>query len=585
MRQGTQIPSGSIIGARRLAGLATVSLAVTLIVMDGSIVNVALPTLGRALGGASHSELQWIVDGYILVFATLLLSMGNAADRHGRRRMLIVGASVFGATSVGAAFAETPTGLIAWRAAMGTGAAMIFPSTLAILVHAFPEPRLRRMAIGVWAGCSGLGVAIGPVTGGWILRHFDWGAIFLVNVPVVAVIAAGAFLAIDESRESRRGPLDPVGNLLAITGLLALVWSLIEAPERGWASPPILGGIAGAGLLLALFARHERRATHPMLDRAFVGSRSCAMACLAIGTAFFGLFGFVFMVTQFFQFVRGHDPLETGVRTLPFAGAIVVGAGAAARLGPSVAPRWICAAGLLAMSGGFAWATVDSTATAYRVLAGQMIALGVGLGLVSASATDVLMASLASDRLGIASSLNDTARELGGTLGVAAMGGVFNATYRREVTASCADAPLPLAARDALRQSIGVAMDIASSVGSIAGAPAEARVRGPVVDAFLRGFHASAAMAALVATVGALVVARFLRRPRTAATGAEAPTLRPRRADSAAGAAGAGIGGPAAAGGPSHHPGHADHCLAARAGPVPCAGSVRPDIRCPLPPP
>lgn len=561
------------------------SLAVTLIVMDGSIVNVALPTLGRALGGASHSELQWIVDGSILVFATLLLSMGNAADRLGRRRVLVAGAIVFGATSVGAAHAATPAGLIAWRAAMGTGAAMIFPATLAILVHAFPEPRLRRMAIGVWAGCSGLGVAIGPVMGGWILRHFEWGAIFLVNVPVVALIAAGAFLSLDESRESRRGPLDPVGNVLAIAGLLALVWSLIEAPERGWTSPPILGGLAGAGLLLALFVRHERRAAHPMLDRASVGSRSCAVACLAIGTAFFGLFGFVFMLTQFFQFVRGHDPLETGFRTLPFAGAIVVGAAAAARLGRPVAPRWICAAGLMAMSGGFAWATVDTTATAYPVLAGQMIALGIGLGMVSASATEVVMASLASDRFGIASSLNDTARELGGTLGVAAMGGVFNATYRREVMASFADSPLPVPAREALRQSIGVAMDVASRVGSIAGAPAEARVRGPVVDAFLRGFHASAAVAALVATVGALAVAGFMRRPRTAASRAETPAPCPRRADSAAGALCAVIGGLDGAGGTSHPPGHADRCLAARTGPLPSAGFVRPDIRLPLLPP
>jgi EmrB/QacA subfamily drug resistance transporter len=492
--------------------------------MDGSIVNVALPTLVRALGGASNSELQWIVDGYILVFATLLLTMGNAADRFGRRRTLIWGAVCFGATSVGAGFAGSPTGLIAWRAAMGVGAAMVFPSTLAILTHAFPEPPLRRMAIGVWAGCSGLGVAIGPVVGGWLLRHHPWGSIFLINVPIVAAIVVGALLSIRESREASRGPLDLVGNLLAVGGLLAFVWSLIEAPERGWSSAAVLGGLGAAIVLLGVFIRHERRVAHPMLDLSFVLSRACASACLAIGAAFFGLFGFVFMVTQFFQFVRGHDPLESGVRTLPFAGAIVVGAALAAQLGRRTAARSICAAGLLCMSSGFAWAAVDRAETAYLVLAGQMAVLGVGLGLVSAAATEVVMGSLSSDRLGLASSLNDTARELGGTLGVAAMGSVFNAIYRADVEGAFRDSPLPDAARTAVRESIGVAVGIAKRVGEIAGADAAARVRGPVVDAFLSGFHASSLLAAALAAVGAVAVALLMpRRPLDAMRGGAYP--------------------------------------------------------------
>jgi MFS family permease len=238
------------------------------------------------------------------------------------------------------------------------------------------------MAMGVWAACSGLGVAVGPVVGGWILRHFDWGAIFLINVPLVAAIAAGAWLSIDESTESERGSIDAPGNLLAIAGLLGFVWSVIEAPERGWTSPWVLAGLGASAVLCALFVRREARASHPMLDLKLIGSRDCAIACLAIGAAFFGLFGFVFMVTQFLQFVRGHDALEAGVRTLPFAGSIVVGAAAVARLGRSVEPRWLAASGLALMSAGFAWALVDRVDTPYAVLAGQMCALGVGLGLV-----------------------------------------------------------------------------------------------------------------------------------------------------------------------------------------------------------
>lgn len=502
----------AVIGRRRLCALITVALAVTLIVMDGSIVNVALPTLVRALGGASNSQLQWIVDAYILVFATLLLTMGNAADRFGRRRLLVLGVAVFGVTSVGAAFAGTPGALVGWRAAMGVGAAMVFPATLAILTHAFPEPRLRRLAIGVWAGCSGIGVAIGPVVGGWMLRHFDWGAIFLINVPLVAGIALGALLSIDESREADRAPLDVRGNLLAITGILVLVWSFIEAPERGWNSAVILGSAAGAVLLLALFVRHESRTAHPMLDLRLVGSRACASAVLAIGAAFFGLFGFVFMVTQYFQFVRGHDALEAGLRTLPFAGAIVLGALVAAWSARRCSPGASCGIGLLLMSAGFAWVVVDRIDTPYAVLVGQMLLLGTGLGIVSATATEVVMGSISSDRLGLASSLNDTARELGGTLGVAAMGSVFNAVYRADVTAAFAGSPLPAEAQSAIRQSLGVAMSVAERVGQVAGAAAESKVRGPVFDAFIAGFHASSLVAAALALVAAAAV--FLAMPR-----------------------------------------------------------------------
>lgn len=516
------------IGARRLGALCAVCLAVTLVVMDGSIVNVALPTLSRSLGGVSNSGLQWIVDGYILVFATLLLPMGNLADRFGRRRMLVLGAALFGATSVGAAYATSTPALVGWRAAMGVGAAMVFPSTLAILTHAFPEPRLRRMAIGAWAGCSGLGVAIGPVVGGWLLRHYAWGSIFLVNVPIVALIAIAATLSVEESRERRPGRFDAIGSLLVVAGLTALVWGLIEAPERGWTSLSVAGAFLGAALLLVLFVVHQRSVEHPTLDLRLVASRACSSACLAIGAAFFGLFGFVFMVTQFFQFVRGHDPLEAGVRTLPFAGAVLLGASLAALLGRRVEGRWICAAGLGCMAIGFAWARVDGADTAYLVLVGQMGVLGSGLGLVSAAATEMVMGSLASDRLGLASSLNDTARELGGTLGVALTGSVFNAIYRADVEAAFSGSPLPETAVRAARQSLGAAIGVAERVAEMAGPVAAARVRGPVVEAFLAGFHGSSLVAAAVAAGAALLVAAVM--PGALAIGADAPAAAPPRA-------------------------------------------------------
>jgi len=238
---------------------------VVVIVMDGSIVNVALPTLGRTLADASISRLQWVVDAYILVFAALLLTAGSVSDRVGRKAMLLAGLAVFAGVSIGAAMSGSAASLVAWRALMGIGAAMIFPSTLAIIADAFPEPHLRRVAIALWAGSSGLGVAIGPVAGGWLLTHHAWGSIFLVNLPVCLVAGIGVALSVRESRDAEPRPFDTVGSLLAATGILALVWALIEAPERGWLSPACAGGGAAPAVLLAAFVAWERRVRHPML--------------------------------------------------------------------------------------------------------------------------------------------------------------------------------------------------------------------------------------------------------------------------------------------------------------------------------
>jgi EmrB/QacA subfamily drug resistance transporter len=514
-------------GSRRWGALATVCLAVTVIVMDGSIVNVALPTLTNALGGASNSQLQWIVDAYILSFAALLLSAGSAADRHGRRRLLLLGLGTFAAMSTAASFSRSPLQLITWRALMGIGAAMIFPSTLAILTAAFPEPRLRRLAIGAWAGCSGLGVAIGPVVGGWLLTHHDWGSVFLINVPLAAVAFIGCLAFVAESREAKRCPLDLAGNLLAVAGLVSLVWGLIEGPEKGWRSPGVVAALGGSAVLLVAFARWESRQRHPMLDVRMFRSRRFVGGCLAITTAFFGLFGFVFMVTQFFQFICGYDALSAGLRTLPFAGFILLGSALAARSLPQFQPRMLCGAGLLLMAAGFAWAVQDRPSTAYATLVCQMGLLGTGLGLVSASATDVIMGSLAADHFGLGSSVNDTAREVGGTLGVAIMGSVFNAVYRQDIASSFAAAPLPAEAREALQQSVGVAIGVIQRVDGLLGAAAADAVRGPVQGAFMHGFHASSMLAAAAAAAGSVVVVACMPDVRKGACGAAGDERRP----------------------------------------------------------
>lgn len=491
---------------RRWIALAFVCLAVIVIVMDGSIVNVALPTLAMELAGATNSRLQWVVDAYILSFAALLLTSGSAADRFGRRRVLMIGLTAFGAVSAGAAWSFSIDSLIFWRAMMGIGAALIFPSTLAIITEDFPEPSLRRIAIALWAGSTGLGVAIGPVAGGWLITHAHWGSIFLINLPIVIVTLIGVRIFVRESKDPQRSTFDPIGSVLAIIGVLSLVWGLIEGPELGWSSWPCIAAIGGGLLLLAAFVHWERRAASPMLDMRFFLDRRFSGGCIAIAAAFFGLFGFVFMVTQYFQFLHGLDALSAGIRTTPFAGFILLGALFAARFGVRIGARWIIASGLALMATGFAWATRDGLDTSYGIMVLQMGVLGTGLGLVNASATEEIMASLPLNRAGTGSSVNDTLREIGGTLGVAGMGSAFNALYRSRVTEALIAAPLPDPAKDLVRSSVGAAIGVISKVDEIAGATSAQALRAPVQEAFLSGFRASCWIACGIAALGAIAV-------------------------------------------------------------------------------
>ena len=496
-----------ISGARRWTALAFVCLAVVVIVMDGSIVNVALPTLAVKLTGATNSRLQWVVDAYILAFAAVLLTAGSAADRFGRRRMLLVGLATFAAVSVGAAVSRTSEQLIFWRVLMGLGAAMIFPSTLAIIAEDFPEPVLRRTAIAIWAGCSGLGVAIGPVAGGWLLAHLQWGAIFLVNLPVVIIAMLGTRMFVRESKDQHRATFDPVGSGLAILGVLGLVWGLIEAPERGWASWSTIASLLGAIVLLTGFVVWELRTAAPMLDLRYFRNRNFSGGCIAIATAFFGLFGFVFMVTQYLQFLYGYDALSAGIRTTPFAAFILLGAMVAARFTKRFGARTIITVGLALMAAGFTWATHDTLETTYGLIVWQMSVLGTGLGLVNAAATELVMAALPLNRAGTGSSVNDTLREVGGTFGVAGMGSAFNAVYRSSIADSLAAAPLPEAAKSAVRSSIGAAIGVIERVEQIAGTDAAQALREPVQNAFLSGFQLSCWIACGANVLGAIVVA------------------------------------------------------------------------------
>ena len=503
---------------RRWAILAILSLSVFLVVVDNTIVNVALPTLSRDLG-ASTSELQWIVDAYSLVFAGLLLAFGSLGDRFGRKGALQLGLISFGITSVLAAFANSAGQLIAARAAMGIGAALIFPATLAILINVFTDPRERAKAIGLWAGVSGIAVALGPVTGGWLLEHFWWGSAFFVNVPIVIVALIGGHLLLPTSRDPHAGRFDPLGLVLSVAAVSSLVYTVIEAPDNGWTSPATLGGFVLAALLTIGFVAWEQRRESPMLDVSVFTNARFSAASAAVAIAFFALFGFIFLITQYFQFVRGYSTLSAGVHTLPFAVAAAFAAPFAPRLVNRFGTTRVVATGLALMSAGFIVSATTSAESSYwfHVVPSMLLIAG-GLGFTTAPATEAIMGSLPLEKAGVGSAVNDATRELGGTLGVAVVGSVFSSTYGPQLVENLRGLPIPGFALDTARESMAGAMIVAEQ------APAGAQ---PVIvdsarSAFMDGLAFGSLVAAGAAALGAVAVLVFL--PARARSDAAAAT-------------------------------------------------------------
>jgi EmrB/QacA subfamily drug resistance transporter len=498
---------------RRWLILAVLSLSVFVTVVDGTIVNVALPTLNIELG-ASTRQLQWIVDAYLLVFTGLLLASGGLGDRYGRRKTLIAGLAVFAATSAFAGSAGSPAALIGARGLMGIGAALIFPATLAVITNVFVDAKERAAAIGIWSAVTGIAVAAGPIAGGWLLEHFWWGSVFYVNVPIAVVAAIGVAILVPESRDHAAPRLDVAGLLLSIAAITAIVFTIIEAPEWGWLDVQTIGGFVLAAALLAAFVSFELRHPHPLLPVGIFANLRFSAASVSVTSAFFALFGFIFLITQYFQLVRGYSPLDAGVRTLPVAVSIAVASVTSPKAAARFGTKRVVAGGLLLMATSFLWISTASAVTPYGEIVGQMILLGTGLGLTTAPATESIMGSVSLDQAGIGSAVNDTTRELGGTLGVAVVGSVFSSVYVGALARSTVFTDLPEAARIATEDSVGASRVIAAQLGS--GAP---EYLDAVSGAFLDGLSAGCYVAAGIALAGALFAMRFL--PAYSASAAE----------------------------------------------------------------
>ncbi len=490
---------------RRWGTLVVLCFSLLVIGIDNTILNVALPTLGRDLH-ASTSGLQWIVDSYTLVFAGLLLTAGSLGDRFGRKKALTAGLLIFGVGSILSAFSGSTGMLTATRALMGVGGALIMPSTLSILTNTFLDPRERARAIGIWAGVSGVGVAIGPVVGGWLLQNFWWGSVFLVNIPVVIIAIALGRVLVAESRDPSSPELDPLGAVLSIAGLTALLWSIIEAPSHGWTSMPIVVALLLAAVILTAFVTWELRSDHPMLDVRFFKNPRFTAASSAISLVFFALFGSLFLITLYLQSVHNYTALQAGLRIAPIAVALMISAPASAALVQRLGSKVVVATGLILAASGLALFATLQVHTGYpRVLLAILI-LGVGMGLTMAPATDSIMGSLPRAKAGVGSAVNDTTRQVGGALGVAILGSILSSTYASRMTTALSGRAVPAAAASAAKNSIGGALAVATAVGGDAGRALAAAAR----NAFVAGMHPAVLAAAAVALVGALIVIVFL---------------------------------------------------------------------------
>src|SRR3954452_21037537 len=505
--------------ARRWKTLGVLSLSLVIIGLDNTILNVALPTLQHEFD-ASPSKLQWMVDSYLLVFAGLLLVFGTLGDRFGRKRALQAGVSIFGLASIGALVADSADQVIAVRAAMGVGAALIMPATLSIIANLFTGKE-RGKAIAIWAALAAVGIGLGPLTGGLLLEWFDWPSVFMVNVPFAAAALLLGIRYVPESRDPRPGSFDLAGAALSTAGFSLLVYAIIEAPGEGWTSGLIVGLLAASVVLLGGFLWWERRVDEPMLDLGFFRSASFSVGTAAVSVAFFGLLGGIFALTQYLQFVHSYSAIEAGAIMSPIALGLMMGAGSSSKAAERLGVSRVVAVGLSGLAVMLALTTFWEPQTGAVTLALWFFGLALAMGWVMAPATSAVVGAVPAAKSGIASATNTVARMVSGAPGVAVIGLLVSSLYSNDVNGSFV--VLPAQAQAGVEDSVGAASVIAAQFPGDAGATLLATAG----DAFTGAMGTGLLVAAGLAAATAVVVLRFLptREPVAGAEG-ERPLAR-----------------------------------------------------------
>ena len=500
----------------KLLTLGAMCFALFMAMLDNTVVNVALPSIQRHLG-SGVSGLQWIVDAYTLVFASLMLSGGTLGDIFGRKRFFMIGLLVFTAGSLVCGLAPSLTVLIAGRAVQGLGAAALLPGTLSILTNTFHDPRERAQAIGIWAGVSGMALALGPIVGGTLVDRFGWQSVFFLNVPIGIVALIVALRVVRESRSPEGRRLDLPGQALAIVALGSLTFALIEANSYGWTSATILGLFVTAAVALAAFWV-ELRSQSPMLQLKFFRNPTFAAAAACAGIISFGMFGMFFFMSLFFQSVQGYTPFQAGLRTLPASGVIVIVAPLAGRIAGRIGSKVPMAVGLAMNALALTLMTSIDATTSYSHIWPPLLLAGVGMSLVMTPMTAAVMGAVPRERAGMASATSNASREIGGVFGIALLGAIVTHIFSRDLSRAIAALHLPAAVRDAIVTQASHGAEQAAATALPAGVNGAA-LHAAAGASFVAGMHAAMVVAAVALAVGALAAAVFVRsgRPQEAA--------------------------------------------------------------------
>jgi EmrB/QacA subfamily drug resistance transporter len=487
---------------RRWWMLGTLCLSLLIIMVGNTTLNVALPVMMDKLP-ASQSQAQWLVDVYSLVFAGLLFTAGNVGDRYGRKGILQAGLVLFGVSTAYAAFlAHTPGQLIVARVVMGAAAAMVMPATLSIITNVFPRDE-RARAVALWAAISGAGTAIGPLLSGFVLEHFDWNMVFAVNLPIIALALVTGLFLVPRLRSDHHSPFDIPGAVLSAAGLGLLVYTLIEAPVHGWLAPQTLVFGAASIAAIAAFIFWELRTAAPMLDVRLFRIRAFGIGSLVLTLVFFSLMGMFFSISQLFQLVYGYSPLESAARMLPVTAAMIIAAPRSASLAARFGKRRVVAVGMWLVAAGVGVIALIGVAPNYPLLVLGMFVMASGMGLAMSPTTDLLMSAVPREQAGMGSAMNDTTRELGGSLGVAVFGSLVASRYADQLAPAIAN--LPGQVHDAATGSLAGALKASQAIGPTGRSVAEA-----AKESWVSGFRFSLVVGAVVVAVAGAIAFKFL---------------------------------------------------------------------------